>query len=68
MIIDNTYTYIRTTFTGSNGTWTLVGTDGTAYLAKDAIDTFRNIKTGEYKEVVRCKVKEMQDNGIISAF
>lgn len=63
-ILNPDYSYNTNTFQGEIDTWRLIGTDGTALYAKNAIDTFTNGK-GEYIEVERCKVMEMQNNGLI---
>lgn len=63
-VLNQDYYYLTNTFQGENDTWKLIGTDGTARYAKNAIDTFTNGK-GEYIEVERCKVMEMQNKGLI---
>lgn len=64
-ILDQNYYYLTNTFKGENGVWRLSGTQSTTHYAKNAIDTFKNIKTGEFIEVERCKVMDMQTKGLI---
>lgn len=64
-ILNPDYSYNTTSFKGSNGTWKLVGTDGSKPRAKDAIDTFLNTTTKQYLDVERFKVLEMQQKGLI---
>lgn len=59
--------YLANSFTGSNGTWNLVGTESDPVSNKplDALDTFKNRK-GELNTVKRSIVLKLAEEGKIS--
>lgn len=60
MLITPQGEYIQTTFTGSNGTWRLIGSESSAENSKpmDTVDTFTNGK-GQYNTLARRKVADL---------
>jgi len=77
-IINEQGMYTSLQFTGSNGTWVLVGSEssGDSEYSKTekkwyessigkTIDTFRNTKTGERLETTRMKVYKSAESGTI---
>jgi len=63
-IIRSTGEYMSNFFKGENGTWSIVSTEGTD-SALNALDTFRNQKTGDFKTIKRSKVYDLAEKGII---
>lgn len=59
--------YLHTQFTGSNGTWRLIGseTNPASPKAMDTIDTFTN-GAGQYTTTTRRKVAELYEAKKIS--
>lgn len=65
-LLNPNHSYNSNYFTGSNGTWKLIGINSEGVRkAKDCVDLFKNVETGEYIEVVRWKVKLMEEEGKI---
>lgn len=66
-ILDNNYYYLTYRFKSKNGDiWRLSGTrNGDTHYAKNAIDTFINIRTREFQDIERIKVYEFQESGRI---
>lgn len=60
MLISPQGEYIHTSFTGSNGTWKLIGTESPSDNSKpmDVLDTFSNGK-GKLNTITRRKVVEL---------
>lgn len=49
--------YLTNRFQNDEGIWRLSGTDyGNGYVASSAVDTFKNEKTGEFRDFVRLDV------------
>ena len=68
-ILDNNYYYLTDRFKSKNGDiWRLSGTrTGETHYAKNAIDTFINIRTREFQDIERINVYEFQESGRIQA-
>jgi len=77
-IIDQSGSYTATQFTGSNGTWILVGSQSSGdseYSRKPinwkqtsvggTVDEFKNKATGEYMSTTRLKVYQAAEAGSI---
>ena len=79
LIIDQSGMYTSTTFTGENGSWSLVGSESSGdspYSKKKStswlqtsianiVDEFLNIKTGERLITTRGKVYKAAESGAI---
>lgn len=63
-LLNKDYSYSTLYFEGSAGLWKLIGSKGEG-KAKDAVDTFKNQSTGEYRDMVRWKVANMEKHGKI---
>ncbi len=66
-ILDNNYYYLTDRFKANNGDiWRLSGTrTSESHHAKNAIDTFLNLRTREFQDIERIKVYEFQESGRI---
>jgi len=53
--------YLTNTFTGANGTWTLVGTENKGSKPMECKDEFRNVTTGKRMTVTRLSVYNMAE-------
>lgn len=61
--------YLTSFFSGEQGRYKLTGTknnpDSRKWGALDAIDTFKNIDTGEFKDIIRSDVFDKAEKGLI---
>lgn len=64
-LLNPDYSYNTLYFEGSAGLWKLIGSKGEG-KAKDCIDTFRNQSTGEYRDMVRWRVANMEKQNKIT--
>lgn len=62
-VINNDYSLNFNTFQTDNGIYTIVGTDGSAKLAKDAIDEWRCEQ--RYIKISREELLNRQNKGLI---
>lgn len=63
-ILDNNYYYLTDRFKSKNGDiWKLTGTESKNYYAKNAIDTFVNMRTRQYYDIERIELYALQEKG-----